>query len=93
MVTGDDIITGGEITGVEVSTGAVVTCASVACAALPAGAAEVTGAGLPGGGQHAGGFSPSRLVLGVEAGVEERGEREQREEGGCGGHLEDRACS
>ena len=47
--------------------------------------------GLPGGGQLAAGFSPSPTALGVEAGVEERGERgerEQREEGGCGGHLE-----
>ena len=32
---------------------------------------------------------------GVEAGVEERreGEREQREEVGCGGHLEVQGCS
>ena len=46
--------------------------------------------GLPGDGQLAAGFSPSPKALGVEAGVEERGERgerEQREEGGCGGHL------
>ena len=51
--------------------------------------------GLPGGGQLAAGFSPSPTALGVEAGVDERreGEMEQREEGGCGGHLEDRGCS
>ena len=50
---------------------------------------------LPGGGQQVGDFSPSLMDLNVEAGVEERreGEREQREEGESGRHLEDRGCS
>ena len=51
--------------------------------------------GLPGVWQLAGDFSLSLMVLGDEAGKEEKGEEETEteKEGGNGGHLEHQWCS